>query len=128
MARMTQVTPFLMAKDFKAEVAFFRDVLGFEVGFLGEDPDYAFMHRDGVAVRLLQGTDFHDWLDREDMQMVYFDVDDIDGLYAELKPALDQLPDGRVNPPFDRFYGQREFHVRDEGPYLLMFGQGISTS
>lgn len=128
MAEMTQVTPFLMCKDFNTEVAFFRDVLGFSVGFTGDEPDYAFMHRDRVAVRLLQGNDDHDWLDRQDMQMVYFDVDDIDALYAELKPALDKLPKDRVNPPFDRFYGQREFHVRDEGPYLLMFGQGISTS
>ncbi|WP_298291574.1 VOC family protein [uncultured Litoreibacter sp.] len=127
MAEMTQITPFLLCADFEAELSFFENTLGFTVGFKSEEPDYAFLRRDNVALRILKAGDDVDWLDHKDKQMVYIDVDDVDGLYAEMKPALDKLPKDRVNPPFDRFYGQREFHVRDEGPYLLMFGQGIST-
>jgi catechol 2,3-dioxygenase-like lactoylglutathione lyase family enzyme len=125
MAQMTQITPFLHCTDLDAEIAFFRDVLGFEVTHQSTDPDYAFMRRDQVALRLINAGADVAMVNGDAPHMVYIDVEDIDALYAELKPALDRLPEGRVWPLQDRVYGQREFHVRDEGPYLIMFGQGI---
>lgn len=128
MPKMTQITPFLYCTDLDAEIAFFRDVLGFKVGSEMRDPDYAYLYRDNVAVRVIV-TGTPDYLaEPAANQMVYIDVDDVDGLYADLEPRLSNLPKGRVTTPFDRFYGQREFHVRDEGPYLLMFGQSMSTT
>lgn len=121
MAELTQITPFLFCADLDAEVAFF-EMLGFKIGSIMRDPDYAFVHRDRVAVRLIKIGDDLDIANFQH-QMVYIDVDDIDELYAELKPKLDLLPKERVNGPFDRFYGQRELHVTDEGPYMIMFGQ-----
>ena len=53
MARMTQITPFVPSKDLGVSLQFYRDVLGFEVGFLTECV-YAFLRRDDVAVRLIQ--------------------------------------------------------------------------
>lgn len=123
MAAMTQITPFLFCTDLDAEVAFF-EILGFTLGSIMRDPDYAFVHRDRVAIRLIKIGDDLD-IANFAHQMVYIDVDDIDALWAELEPALSKLTEDRVNPPQDRFYGQREFHVRDEGPYLIMFGQEI---
>ena len=35
------------------------------------------------------------------------------------------LPDGRVRPPFDQPYLQREFHVIDEDGTLVFFGEDI---
>lgn len=120
---MTQITPFLYCADLDAEVAFFES-LGFVIGSVMRDPDYAFMRRDQVAVRLIKiGDDLE--LSNFAHQMVYVDVDDVDALYSELKPVLDMLPKGRVTAPFDRIYGQREFHVSDEGPYMLMFGTSL---
>ncbi|MEM9434109.1 MAG: VOC family protein [Pseudomonadota bacterium] len=120
MASMDQITPFIMCSDLQTEIAFFRDYLGFEVGFESTDPDYAFMHRDRAAVRLLVSS--HDLSDPAREQMVYIDVDDVDALWAELGPRLSELPEGRVRAPFNQFYNQREFHVIDEGACLLMFG------
>lgn len=126
MPAMTQITPFLYCTDLDAQVAFFQNVLGFQVGSMMRDPDYAYLHRDNVAVRVIV-TGTPEYLSEPAAnQMVYIDVDDVDGLYAELEPELSKLPEGRVAPPFDRFYGQREFHVKDEGPYLIMFGQSVS--
>ncbi len=120
MAEMTQLTPFIMCSDLQAEIAFFRDRLGFSVGFEGYDPGYAFLRRDGAAVRLLE-TDA-DLSDPKREQMVYIDVDDVDALWEEVAPNLSDLPEGRVRAPFNQFYNQREFHVIDEGACLLLFG------
>lgn len=120
MARMTQLTPFIMCSDLEAQIGFFRDRLGFEVGFEGVEPGYAFLRRGDVAVRLLQ-TDA-DLADERRQQMVYVDVDDVDALWQEIAPKLADLPDHRVRAPFNQVYNQREFHVIDEGACLLLFG------
>lgn len=128
MPEMTQITPFLYCSNLDAQIAFFRDMLGFKVGSEMRDPDYAYLYRDAVAVRIIVTGTPEYLLEPAANQMVYIDVDDVEGLYSELEPQLSKLPEGRVTAPFDRFYGQREFHVRDEGPYLIMFGQNTSAT
>lgn len=120
MAKLTQITPFLMCDDIAAQIAFFRDRLGFSVGFESSEPNYAFLKRDGAALRLLETN--LDLTDERRQQMVYIDVDDVDALWAEVSPHLADLPDGRVRAPFNQVYNQREFHVIDEGACLLLFG------
>lgn len=104
-----------------AAVAFFTETLGFVAGFRMEG--YAYLERDHVALRLLQAS--FDTQDPARQQSCYIDVENLDALYAELKPKLDQLPDGRVRAPFDQDYGQREFHVTDEDALLIFFGEAI---
>lgn len=119
MAEMQQITPFIMCADLQAEIDFFAR-LGFETGFRGENPDYAFLHRDAVAVRLLvTDADLHD---EKRQQMVYIDVDDVDALWEEIAPKVMDLPEARWRAPFNQFYNQREFHLIDEGACLVMFG------
>lgn len=126
MAKLMQITPFLMCSDIKAEIAFFEDYLGFNTGFLSEgDFGYAFMRRDNAAVRLL--TTKADLSDERREQMIYIDVDDVDALWAELGPKLLELPEDRVRAPFIQPYNQREFLVIDEGPNLLLFGHAIDV-
>ncbi|MEM9582070.1 MAG: VOC family protein [Pseudomonadota bacterium] len=120
MARMTLITPFIYCNNLETQIAFFRDRLGFKVGFQSSDPGYAFLKRDNAAVRLLE-TDM-DLSDESREQMVYIDVDDVDALWRELEPGLADLPKERVRAPFNQFYDQREFHVKDEGACLLLFG------
>lgn len=57
--------------------------------------------------------------------MYYIDVEDVDGLLAELKPKLDTLPDGHVHGPRDQPYGQRELMIVAPDGNLLVFGQSI---
>lgn len=125
MARLQQITPMLLVADLTASIAFFETALGFECRVRMEDFDYAYLVRDSVAVRLLgvgPGIDTHD----EKRQVhCYIDVDDVDALYAELKPELDKLPEGRVRPPHDTEYGQRELHVTDLDTLLISFGHEL---
>lgn len=124
MARCTQVTPFVPCTSLAAQIAFYRDRLGFTVGFQAEN--YAFLRCDAVAIRLVEVSPHIDLKDPNREGAFYIDVDDLDGLFAELKTGLEGLPPHRVRPPFDQDYGQREFHVADEDCTLVFFGMAIA--
>lgn len=122
MAVMRDVTPFLRVPEIDAAIAFFTDTLGFKLGFKGGH--YAYVWRDKVAFRLIE-DDPHP-PSSEGRYSVYVDVEDVDGLWAELKPKLDLLPPADVcGPPFDQDYGQREFWVKGPDGEIIAFGQGI---
>ena len=85
--------------------------------------DYAFLHRGNPALRLFKALSESELDDRRGQQHVYLGIDDIDGLYAELKPELEKLPQGRVRPPSNTEYDQREVHVTNLDAPLISFGQ-----
>ena len=122
--KMKQITPFVPCSDLENQISFFRDILGFKVGFQADN--YAFLRCDQVAVRLIEVDQRVDLLAPERECSFYIDVDDIDALYAAMEPKLSSLPDGRVRSPFNQQYGQREFHVADEDCTLIFFGQAIA--
>lgn len=119
----TQITPFVPCTSLDRQIAFYRDVLGFTVGFQAEN--YAFLHRDAVAVRLVEVWEQVDLSHPEREASFYIDVDGVDALYEALRPGLQTLPEGRVRAPFDQEYGQREFHVADEDCTLVFFGEAV---
>src|ERR1043165_2059310 len=122
MPKMRDVTPFLRVPSIDRAVAFFTDTLGFQLGFLGGG--YAHVWRDGVAFRMIEDEPFP--VRGEGRYTSYVDVEDVDGLWAELKPKLDLLPpDDVCGPPFDQDYGQREFWVKGPDGEIIGFGQGI---
>lgn len=123
MPSMTQITPFVLTADLDNALRFFTEILGFECSFRADN--YAFVRRDAVAIRLIEVGAEIDLHDERRQNSCYIDVDGLDDLYAELKPQLDTLPPGRVRPPFDQDYGQREFHVIDEDALLIFFGEPI---
>ena len=113
------VTPMLVVPDFDATVAFLLDCLGFKAGARMEG--YAYCHRDGAAIRVLQGDAP---VAGAGELIVYIDVDDVDAQFEAHRAALEALPHGCLRPPFDRDYGQREFHAI-HGPTTFMVGQSI---
>ncbi len=121
--RLAQITPFVPCTSLETQIAFYRDSLGFAVGFQAEG--YAFLRRDAVAVRLVEVSGDVDLSHPERQGSFYVDVAGVDALYAALKPKLDVLPEGRVRAPFDQAYGQREFHVIDEDCTLVFFGEAM---
>lgn len=123
--QLRQITPFVPCTNLQRQVNFYEKILGFEVGFRADN--YAFLKRDSVAVRLIEVDDNVD-LSRPDREgSFYIDVEDIDALYVEMKPALDALPQGRARAPFNQPYNQREFHVADEDCTLIFFGEEITS-
>ena len=121
--RMKQITPFIPCTQLQAQIDFYEGVLEFSVGFRADN--YAFMKRDMAAIRLIEVDSSID-LSRPERQMsFYIDVEELDLLYHSLKSKLQRLPEGRVRPPFDQAYGQREFHVADEDCTLIFFGEPV---
>lgn len=125
MRRLVDLTPLIPSADVVAAAAFYRDVLGFRAGVV--DPDYAYLKRDEVAVRIVPVEDAQQGAHVANRLAVYVDVADVDALYAELQPKLAALSEGRVRPPFNQPYGMREFHVKDEDGMLIFFGEDSSA-
>ena len=124
--QLTQITPFVPCSSLDRQIAFYRDYLGFEVGFQAEN--YAFLRRDKVAVRLVEVGDSVDLTNPDRQGSFYIDVNGIDALYASMKTDLRRLPSDRVRAPFNQDYGQREFHVADEDCTLIFFGEAIKQA
>lgn len=124
MAQLKQITPFVPCSSLARQLAFYTQVLGFKVGFQADN--YAYLHRDNVALRLVEVDGSIDLKHPQREGSFYIDVDDVDGVYAAMSAQLDTLPKGRVRAPFDQDYGQREFHVSDEDCTLIFFGQPIN--
>lgn len=125
MANFIQITPFMVIADIEAALAFFTGTLGFEV--LLRQSNYAYIERDGVGFRLLEQTG-EDAAPPGNRRFAYYiDVRDVDGLYAELKPKLDLLPERDVHGPADKPYGQRELLVLAPDGNLIAFGQAIKS-
>lgn len=121
--KLTQITPFIPCTRLSDQIGFYRDRLGFELGFQAEN--YAFLKRDSVAVRLVEVYASVDLKHPEREGSFYIDVEGIDAVWEEMVPRLKGLAEGRVRAPFDQDYGQREFHVADEDCTLVYFGEAV---
>lgn len=119
-----QITPVMWVPDLDAAVAFFTDLLGFQVAFKGGG--YAYVEREGVGVRIMDRTIYADVAPGDRRFAHYIDVRNVDALYAELKPKLDRLPDGDVHGPANKPYGQRELCILAPDGDLVVFGQAIA--
>lgn len=108
--------------DIDAALKFFND-LGFNTYFRAGT--YAYVQRECAGVRLLQneGADGVPPGNRRFADCI--DVEDIQVLYAELKPRLDAMPAGDVHGPADKPYKQRELCILAPDGNLLVFGQSI---
>ena len=118
------ITPVMWVPDLDAALAFFTDLLGFEVRFRGGG--YAYVQRETVGVRIMDRT-IYDPVAPGDRRFAYYiDVRDVDALYAELKPKLDLMPLGDVNGPANKPYGQRELCILAPDGDLVVFGHAIA--
>lgn len=120
-----QITPFMHVPDIEKALAFFNDVLAFKT--LYREANYAYIHRETAGIRILENVG-EDGAPPGNRRFCYYvDVRDVDALYAELKPKLDQLPPGDVHGPADKPYRQRELLVLAPDGNLIAFGHAIKT-
>ncbi|SHH57369.1 VOC family protein [Marivita hallyeonensis] len=116
------LAPMLPVADIDAARDFLRDCLGFEETY--RDDNHSYCERDNGVIRLINAPPDADMDDPARQLVIYMDVDDADDIYAKHKNALEALPDRHFRAPFDRPYGQREFHAI-HGPFLFMVGHKI---
>ena len=123
MSNFVQVTPFMVVEDIERALTFFVDILGFECSL----SQLCYVHRETVGFRILEQIGPEGAPPGSRRFAYYIDVRDVDGLYAELKPKLDTLPQGDVfsHGPVNQPYRQRELLVLAPDGNLLAFGQAI---
>jgi predicted enzyme related to lactoylglutathione lyase len=120
-ARLEPYAHVLAVRDLERSAAYFRDVLGFTVGW-AEATDWRLMERDGV--RMMLG-----WCPKErsaseigdHSYFAYVHVDDVDALHAEIaaRGAIIRAA------PADKPWNIREMHVATPEGHRLTFGQTL---
>ena len=119
MPRLHSLEPRLHIADFQRSVAFYRDVLGFEVmaTFPEDSPSFALLSRDGVGIQI-GGIDAAKDAAAAPTVTLYFDVSDAMGLFEELKNKV-TIEWG----PEVFFYHRREFAFRDPDGHLVIVSE-----
>ena len=111
-----------VVSDITASLAYYRDVLGFEVTFeYGQPPSYACLCRDEVGLHLLAAAATKRMPGHGGICIF---VSDVDQVYAELSGR----GAGLLNRPEDRDYGMRDFDVVDADGNQLTFGMGTDDA
>lgn len=126
-AAIDGIAPFFVVRDVPAALAFYRDRLGFEVGYQGPEPDdifFGIVHRGGAQILLKsvgvppmpnRTRDVGQGIARWD---AYVDVPDPDALAAEFASRGVEL----VEPLENTDDGLRGFAIEDADGYVLFFG------
>lgn len=123
-ARLTSSAPVLLTRDVVAAANYYRDALGFTYErFWGEPPNFVILRRDNLHVMLSLAppgvSPLPPWKAHHEMWSVYFWVDDVDALFAEVSRRGAKIDYGLDNKP----YKVREFGVQDLDGHDIAFGQ-----
>ncbi|MFZ2031845.1 MAG: VOC family protein [Vitreimonas sp.] len=120
MPKLMSTRPMLYTADFEGTLAFYADVLGFALEVRLDEYGWADLSRDRVEVMIAKPNEHMPFEKATFTGSIYFNVDDVDALWAELKDKT------TVCYPVETFdYGMREFAIFDNNGYLLQFGQSV---
>ncbi|MET4257205.1 catechol 2,3-dioxygenase-like lactoylglutathione lyase family enzyme [Bradyrhizobium sp. S3.12.5] len=128
------LVPELSVSDIQASLAFWRDLLGFEIAYDRPDARFAYLVRGRLQVMLCERNGRWETAEMQrplgrgiNFQMV---VDGIDTILSALDGAKWQL----YEPPNEVWYrvgdrdvGQREFLVQDPDGYLIRLVERLGT-
>lgn len=117
MNHLQRAVPVLFALDVRKSVAFYKEKFGFDKqGWV--DDHYAVIGRDLIELHIAK---CNNKIFPENTSC-YIHVENVDGLYAELKAAGVVHPNGPIG---DKPWGLREFSALDGEGNLLRFGQKL---
>ena len=121
-SRFLAIEPRLHVRDLRRAIAFYRDVLGFEVTtlFPPQDPSFAMLRRGDVCLQLGGPAGVRP-ADAASTCTLWIDVAECARLHDELRAHV-KIEWG----PEVYFYGRREFAVRDPDGNLLVFSEETS--
>ena len=124
---LKKLTPNLMVEDVNQTVAWYKDVLGFEVLATVPDQgqfDWAMMRRDDVQVMFQARSSLTQEIPALAGAPIggsltfYVEVSGLTELYEQLKPSVEIVYDMHAT-----FYGAQEFYVKDCNGYILGFSE-----
>lgn len=119
--RFCSAATLFVVRDVLASVAYYRDVLGFDIGFTyGEPVFYGGVERGDVTIHLQATSDTTRQCGQGAINIF---VTEVDALYETFKAKGAHL----LIAPGDRPYGLRDFSLNDPDGNRLTFGEGIET-
>lgn len=112
-------TKFVIAvPDLQKSLAFYRDVLGFEIREIG-DPGWRFFIKDACCIMAGECPDATPPVQLGDHSyFAYIEVDEIDGYFQQVKDAGASI----LKEPRSEPWGMREFAIRTADGHRIMFG------
>ncbi|MEM7372363.1 MAG: VOC family protein [Bacteroidota bacterium] len=123
---LMRMIPMLESGDLKVSLAYYRDVLGFDVSGIMPDavnPYWLALKREGAELMFTTRNDHSPHLNPVMTGVLYFYPEDVEALWEELKDKV------TVEWPLQEFsYGMLEFGIRDCHGYLLSFGKAVSKN
>jgi uncharacterized glyoxalase superfamily protein PhnB len=123
-ARFRSVNPHFVVRDVVEAAEYYRDVFGFKIlGYFWDPPVFAMVGRDDVVIqfgRIDKGQTVAPNRTRRDEALdAYIWVDDVDGLYTELKGKGAKI----VEEPKQQIWNCYEFVVEDAFGFRLVFSR-----
>lgn len=122
---LTRAASYLPVPDVAQIARYYQDVLGFRVEYqAGDPPEFAIVSRNGLPLmfrRVADPTRIRPNEAQGGAWDVFYWVDDIDALWAELEGKGATMAAPLAVQP----YGVKEFAVRDPLGYVLGFGQSV---
>ena len=115
-----RLTPMLRTPDLPGTLAFYRDVLGFELASGAPEQGWLALRRDGAELMLSAPNDHEGETAPAFTGSLYLEVADVDALWDAVRDHA------RICYTPETFaYGMREFAVYDNNGYLLQFGTPV---
>jgi catechol 2,3-dioxygenase-like lactoylglutathione lyase family enzyme len=110
------ITPIFSVSDVAAALSFYRDRLGFEIGWTwGDPPTHANVCRGRIDITLTAKSE------AAGSGHAYITVRDVDAYFAELRGRNVACGDLA-----DQTYGMRDFSVVDPSGNRIVFGQAVA--
>jgi catechol 2,3-dioxygenase-like lactoylglutathione lyase family enzyme len=122
-AALTAIAPIVPVRHVPASLRFYRDRLGFAVERENPDQSAALVARGPARLMLLRVGDKRALGATREHLSSYVWTNGLDALWAEIGPAVADLPQWRVRAPFTQPFGTREFHLKDPDGFLLLFAE-----
>jgi catechol 2,3-dioxygenase-like lactoylglutathione lyase family enzyme len=128
-AKLKMVSPQFVVPDVVAAAEYYRDTLGFKIlSYFLDPPVFAMVARDAVEIQLSKGDPgtppSPNHLRRHGLGLdAYVWVDDLEGLYAELKSRGAKI----IDPPTLRVYKCYEMTIEDLYGFHLCFSMDFSS-
>jgi catechol 2,3-dioxygenase-like lactoylglutathione lyase family enzyme len=131
-AEITGIMPFFIVRDVPSTLAFYRDRLGFEITFMGPEPNdifFGIVSRGGAGIIFKAiGVEPVPNCTRDIKQGIarwdaFIDVPDPDALAAEFESRNVEF----FQPLKSGDDGLRGFEIRDVDGYILFFGRAVSN-
>jgi predicted enzyme related to lactoylglutathione lyase len=113
-----KISPMLAAADIEETLAFYHDVLGFEVA--RKSPEYCIVERDGQTIHFMKAASEEVMRCVRGHTEIYIEVSNIAALWEHVQTFKDRY---KIRDLFDRDYGMTEFHISDPNGCLVFVGE-----